>query len=168
LSALTTCCVRQGFLIFLPFSSIAIVIVFVAIFCKWKKGIYAFILASFVLFVSFSIPHTTLCNCNLEGCRSLNDPAHTPSDPRCWRWFPFALYCSATPRHYTGTCTASSSTWYRLCATARASCMACWHCCRKRPRPAKERSPRASYLRKLRTDGFVGHDSSRRWDSDPR
>ncbi len=46
-------CVRQGFLIFLPFSSIAIVIVFVAIFCKWKKGIYAFILASVVLFVSF-------------------------------------------------------------------------------------------------------------------
>ena len=50
---LTKCCVCQGFLIFLPFSSIAIVIVFVAIFCKWKKGIYAFILASVVLFVSF-------------------------------------------------------------------------------------------------------------------
>ena len=53
---LTKCCVCQGFLIFLPFSSIAIVIVFVAIFCKWKKGIYAFILASFVLFVSLLHP----------------------------------------------------------------------------------------------------------------
>ena len=42
----------QGFLLLLPFASTAIVIVFVAIFCKWRKGLYVFILASFVMFVS--------------------------------------------------------------------------------------------------------------------
>ena len=42
---------------FLPFATTAIIFVFVAIFCKWRRGIYAFLFASLAMFVSWPAMH---------------------------------------------------------------------------------------------------------------
>lgn len=80
--------------IFLPFASTAIIFVFVAIFCKWKKGIYAFLLASLAMFVS--TPPVAPTNPSTEGTSAffIARCPHTPLKAgHCGKSAFLSLFC---------------------------------------------------------------------------
>ena len=68
--------------IFLPFASTAILFVFVAIFCKWKKGIYAFLLASLAMFVS--TPPDAPTTASTEGKSAFSTARCLHAPPKSW------------------------------------------------------------------------------------